>query len=166
MFSYFLYFVAGIAVSAIIAYVLHRSIVKIQLAATRENAQQQTILHDQLQLQFRQLQNEKEILITQASKADYLNDALQAQTVAFEKLQQDHQFTQNQFATIKEKLKSAEDKLASQKEELNQIGESFKFEFRNLAQNILDEKTKKFTEVNEEKMKAILDPLKNDLGNF
>ncbi len=59
-----------------------------------------------------------------------------------------------------------EEKLSQQKEELNKIGESFKFEFRNLAQNILDEKTQKFTEVNEQKMKAILDPLKNDLGNF
>ncbi len=59
-----------------------------------------------------------------------------------------------------------EEKLVQQKEELNQIGEHFKFEFKNLAQNILDEKTQKFTEVNEQKMKAILDPLKNDLGVF
>ena len=59
-----------------------------------------------------------------------------------------------------------EEKLLQQKEELNQIGESFKFEFKNLAQNILEEKTQKFTEVNEQKMKAILDPLKNDLGIF
>ena len=59
-----------------------------------------------------------------------------------------------------------QEKLQQQKEELNQIGENFKFEFRNLAQNILEEKTQKFTEMNEEKMKAILDPLKNDLGIF
>ena len=59
-----------------------------------------------------------------------------------------------------------EEKLKQQKEELNQIGENFKFEFRNLAQNIFEEKTQKFTEVNEQKMKAILDPLKNDLGIF
>ena len=59
-----------------------------------------------------------------------------------------------------------QEKLFQQKEELNQIGESFKFEFKNLAQNILEEKTQKFTEVNEQKMKAILDPLKNDLGVF
>lgn len=59
-----------------------------------------------------------------------------------------------------------EEKLIQQKEELNQIGEKFKYEFRNLAQNILEEKTQKFTEVNEQKMKAILDPLKSDLGMF
>lgn len=59
-----------------------------------------------------------------------------------------------------------EEKLLQQKEELNKIGESFRFEFRNLAQNILEEKAQKFTEVNEEKMKAILDPLKKDIGIF
>ncbi|HEU5052554.1 MAG TPA: DNA recombination protein RmuC [Hanamia sp.] len=59
-----------------------------------------------------------------------------------------------------------EEKLLHQKEELNRMGEAFKFEFKNLAQDILDEKTQKFTEVNEQKMKAILDPLKSDLGTF
>ena len=59
-----------------------------------------------------------------------------------------------------------EEKLLQQKAELNKMGENFKFEFRSLAQNILEEKTQKFTEVNEEKMKAILDPLKKDIGIF
>jgi DNA recombination protein RmuC len=57
-------------------------------------------------------------------------------------------------------------KLSEQKLELEQIGERFKFEFTNLAQSILDEKTAKFTEVNEAKMNAILNPLKLELGEF
>jgi len=69
-------------------------------------------------------------------------------------------------AKAESEINFLKEKLTQQKEELNHIGESFKFEFRNLAQNILEEKTQKFTEVNEEKMKAILTPLKNDLGIF
>src|SRR5690606_10489535 len=46
------------------------------------------------------------------------------------------------------------------------MGEQFRFEFANLAQNIFEEKTAKFTEVNEEKLKAILNPLKEELGEF
>ena len=64
------------------------------------------------------------------------------------------------------KSESLQEKLNLQKYELDKMGENFKFEFRNLAQNILEEKTQKFTELNEEKMKAILDPLKIDIGNF
>ncbi len=164
MVIYILNFAAGIIIAAIIAYFLHRAVLKNQSDALLERLQQQTNAQNQLQQQFQQLQ--KDILVIQATKAEFLNDSLNAQIIAYDKLQQQYQFTQNQFTAIKENLKNAEEKLALQKEELNKIGESFKFEFRNLAQNILEEKTQKFTEVNEEKMKAILDPLKNDLGIF
>ena len=51
-------------------------------------------------------------------------------------------------------------------EQYNKIGENFKHEFKNLAQNIFEEKSQKFTEVNEEKIKSILNPLKVQLGEF
>jgi DNA recombination protein RmuC len=50
--------------------------------------------------------------------------------------------------------------------EYKEIGASFKHEFNSLAQTILEEKSKKFTEVNEEKIKSILDPLKTQIGEF
>jgi DNA recombination protein RmuC len=166
MISYILYFAAGIIITAIIAYLLHRSLVKNQMATLVERLQQQSSSQNQLQLQVLQLQKDKDLLLAQATKAEYLGESLAAQNIAYNKLQQEYQVVQNQFVAINENLKNAEEKLALQKEELNKIGESFKFEFRNLAQNILEEKTQKFTEVNEEKMKAILGPLKNDLGIF
>jgi len=166
MISYILYFAAGIIITAIIAYLLNRSLVKNQTATLVERLQQQSNLQNQLQLQVLQLQKDKDLLLAQATKAEYLSESLTAQNIAYNKLQQEYQAVQNQFVAINENLKNAEEKLALQKEELNKIGESFKFEFRNLAQNILEEKTQKFTEVNEEKMKAILEPLKNDLGIF
>lgn len=58
------------------------------------------------------------------------------------------------------------EKLATQVQQLEELGEKFKFEFRSLAQGILEEKTEKFTKSNEEKMKAILDPLKLEIGSF
>jgi DNA recombination protein RmuC len=109
---------------------------------------------------------------------------VKSQSTALQERLQQQMNIQNQLLKEKQQLESMKDgliaraakaeseagflqeKLQQQKEELNQIGENFKFEFRNLAQNILEEKTQKFTEVNEEKMKAILDPLKNDLGIF
>jgi DNA recombination protein RmuC len=50
--------------------------------------------------------------------------------------------------------------------EYKEIGASFKHEFNSLAQTILEEKSKKFTELNEEKIKSILDPLKTQIGEF
>jgi DNA recombination protein RmuC len=41
-----------------------------------------------------------------------------------------------------------------------------RFEFKSLANSILEEKTKKFTEVNEEKMQNLLNPLRENLSDF
>ncbi len=59
-----------------------------------------------------------------------------------------------------------QEKLDTQKQELEDIGNKFRFEFRNMAQTIMEEKSQKFTQLNEEKMKAILDPLKTEIGTF
>src|SRR5687767_13308260 len=58
------------------------------------------------------------------------------------------------------------EKIQSQKQDLEQIGEKFRAEFKNLAQGILEDKSQKFTLQNEAQIKAILDPLKNQLGEF
>ena len=139
MMAYLLYFIAGVVITAIVAHFLHR------------------FLHRSV------LKNQSAALL----------ERIQQQTISFNHLlkeKQDLEFAKDELIGRVAKAESRtgflEEKLLQQKEELNKIGESFKFEFRNLAQNILEEKTQKFTEVNEEKMKAILDPLKNDLGIF
>ena len=166
MITFIVCFSTGVIITAIIAFFIHRVYLKNQSAMLLERLQQQSYMQTELQQQLQQLQKEKDNLIVRATKADYLHESLNAQNMAYATLSQEYQVVQNQFTALKEKLKNAEEKLALQKEELHKIGDSFKFEFRNLAQNILEEKTQKFTEVNEEKMKAILDPLKNDLGTF
>ncbi|QNA46461.1 DNA recombination protein RmuC [Lacibacter sediminis] len=81
-------------------------------------------------------------------------------------LQLDYQAALNQLAAMKEQLNAANEKLETQKQDVEQLGEKFRFEFKNLAQGILDEKTQKFTEANEKNMKAILDPLKSEIVGF
>lgn len=161
-----LYFFAGIVITSAAAYFLHQSFVKSQVVSFQEKYGQQSTYINQMVEQLKLLQNEKDVLLAKATKADFFENELNIRKSELHNLQNEHQLTQNQFAAIKENYKNALEKLSLQKEELNQIGESFKFEFRNLAQNILEEKTQKFTEVNEQKMKAILDPLKNDLSIF
>ena len=66
----------------------------------------------------------------------------------------------------KRSLQSAEEKLATQKGEMEDLGNHFRYEFKHLAQTILEEKSQRFTELNEEKIDAILSPLKLQLGEF
>lgn len=82
------------------------------------------------------------------------------------KLRDEHLAAQKMISRYEEEIKNTAEKLRVQKEELNDMGEKFKFEFQNLAQTIMEEKAAKFTEVNELKIGALLSPLKAQLGEF
>ena len=51
-------------------------------------------------------------------------------------------------------------------DEINQMKEMLILEFKNLANEIFEEKTKKITEVNKENLSNILDPLKENIARF
>ena len=54
----------------------------------------------------------------------------------------------------------------TQKDEVSQLQEKFSKEFENLANKILDEKANKFTELNRENIKGILNPLQEKIQHF
>ena len=51
-------------------------------------------------------------------------------------------------------------------DEINQMKEMLTLEFKNLANEIFEEKTKKITDVNKENLSNILDPLKENIAKF
>ncbi len=63
-------------------------------------------------------------------------------------------------------IKSLNEKLDTQKEELENIQEKFTKEFENLATKILEEKSVKFTEQNRDNIKQILNPLQEKIQLF
>ncbi|MCB0472960.1 MAG: DNA recombination protein RmuC [Flavobacteriaceae bacterium] len=63
-------------------------------------------------------------------------------------------------------IKTLNEKLTAQKEELESIQQKFTKEFENLANKILEEKSNKFTEQNKENLKNILNPLQEKIKLF
>ena len=61
---------------------------------------------------------------------------------------------------------SVNDKLDTQKKEIEGMREQFNIEFKNIANEILDEKTKKFTDLNKNNLETILKPLGENLKSF
>jgi len=57
-------------------------------------------------------------------------------------------------------------KLDEQKKEIEKIQETFKIEFENLANKLLEDKSKKFLELNEKNIGDILKPLKDKIQEF
>ncbi len=58
------------------------------------------------------------------------------------------------------------EKLETQKIEVEAIRKQFNLEFENIATKILDDKTKKFTDLNKDNLETILKPLGKDLDTF
>jgi DNA recombination protein RmuC len=69
-------------------------------------------------------------------------------------------------ATAMADIRNASEKLENQKKDIEQLQEVFREKFENLANNILDDKTKKFTEVNRVRLEEILNPLRDKIKDF
>lgn len=73
---------------------------------------------------------------------------------------------ENRLSTLQAKYEHQSERLAEQKAELFEMQKTFRDEFRNLANDILEEKSKKFTEQNREKLDQILKPLGEKIQTF
>jgi len=72
----------------------------------------------------------------------------------------------NALAAREEELKNLNEKLTAQKKDIEELQEKFQIQFKNLANEILDEKTKKFTDQNKTNLSDILNPLKEKIVEF
>jgi DNA recombination protein RmuC len=129
------------------------------------------------QANLKELIEQKRILENQftKSKADLENLLLnfQKEQETVKTLNQKLEAQANQTDLIKTEksrldaqLKAQEERMSGQLKEVETIQKRFKEQFEVLANNIFDEKTKKFTEVNKEKLDVLLNPLSLHLKEF
>ena len=159
-------FTAGALMAGLISWLIFRNNVQQKLLPSLQKMQQQDLIINQLQADQSLLRNQKEVLLERCATAETGVGYFKEQYLLYQQLQITFQQSQQQLTIAKAGLENAEEKLLLQKEELNTIGQTFQAEFRNMAQTIMEEKAKKFTEVNDQNMSALLSPLKTQLGDF
>ncbi len=81
-------------------------------------------------------------------------------------LRQEHTETISSLANFKAEGNALQEKLLTQKSEIENLNKKFNLEFENIANRILETKTENFTKVNESNMKTLLDPLGIKIGEF
>lgn len=74
--------------------------------------------------------------------------------------------TSNQLSRKEVEFSNLEKRLAEQKTDLENLNEKFAHEFKNLANDIFEEKSKKFTDQNKTNITEILSPLKERITEF
>ncbi|MDN4030906.1 DNA recombination protein RmuC [Chryseobacterium gambrini] len=118
------------------------------------NAQQSDLLND-LKNEFAKISAEHASLNTQFSEQKEFSakQNLQIENLLTEK--QTLYAKNSELSAINESLQKS---LQTQKEEIAKIQEESKLQFENLANKILEEKTEKFTTLNQNNLKTILEP--------
>lgn len=72
----------------------------------------------------------------------------------------------NSLASTEADYRNLQERLAEQKQELKGLQDQFAVQFKNLANEIFEEKTKKFTDQNKTNLSEILNPLREKIGEF
>ncbi len=141
---------------------------------TAKNTEQKLIQTNEkteaIQQQYFSIQKEKSQLTASLDSVQSRNTELLKET---EKLKQQFQEQNSMLTKTKESLmsfqeqnKNLQEKLNTQKEELENIGQKFTKEFQILADQILEQKSIKFAEQNQANLKTILDPLGKNIEEF
>ncbi|MEM7110628.1 MAG: DNA recombination protein RmuC, partial [Bacteroidota bacterium] len=137
-----IYLLVGIIMGAGAAWFIARG--KFQSAGSQANAQL-LIEKDRVEQYKSDLNEVKQNLETERKTVIQLNSKLSS--------------TEADYRNLQEKLKG-------QKEELDSLQQKFAFEFKSLANDIFEEKSKKFTNQNKVNLNELLNPLKERISEF
>ena len=115
-------------------------------------------------------EKEKSILEFEVSK---LNETLKNNEITIDDLQGELRYIQKEKeilisdkTRLETEFKNVEEKLAHNKNEVEKLQEKFTNNFEVLANKILEEKSSKFTQQNQENLKIILNPLQEKIKVF
>ncbi|ADR23315.1 DNA recombination protein RmuC [Marivirga tractuosa] len=143
--------VIGLAVGAVLAYFIVKSQSRggNEIEALKEEKQQLltelSVIKSQKENLATELKNEKDTHAQEREKNVQLN---------------------RQLSTVESDYKNLKIKLDEHKSELAELQQQFKNEFKNLAQEIFEEKSKKFTDQNKTNIGELLNPLREKIDKF
>ncbi|MCF7793091.1 MAG: DNA recombination protein RmuC [Candidatus Cloacimonetes bacterium] len=101
-----------------------------------------------------------------AAQNEILREDLGKKESELSELRENNTNLQSERSKLETLNKNFQEKLDSQKKEIEELQTKFTDAFKNLANEILEEKTKKFTEQNRTNLDELLNPLKEKIKDF
>ena len=102
----------------------------------------------------------------EVERSKKLTDELQELNELLKEERQEVILLNNQNSTLSANYQNLKERLEEQKGELGQLQQRFTLEFKNLANEIFEEKSKKFTDQNKNNLHELLGPLGQKLTEF
>lgn len=149
-----LQFIISIVLGAVAGWAIFKFLVKGQ--ASGED-------FTQLQEQVSSLEKENEI---KAHDLQRMQQETEEQEQELKEEREKNTQLNRMLSTAEAQNRHLEEKLQEQKSQLEEMQEHFRTEFKNLANEILEEKSKKFTDQNKTSLGELLNPLKERIEKF
>ena len=151
-----LYFLGGLILGGMAAYFATRFYVENRRVLSKAEK-------ELLDRQFQDLELENRI---RAEKYESLDSEYQKLKNELETERRNSLELNKQLVAAESDYRNLLEKLETQKQEVERLQEKFSIEFKNLANEILEEKSKKFTDQNKLSLGEILNPLKEKIVEF
>lgn len=136
---------------------------KAEISALNQTIEQKqrehTALNNQLATATANHKAAIDTLDTKAKEIEQLKNDLTA-------IRKEWEVNNRSLATAQADNNALQQNLASQKQAIEDLNKKINTEFENIANKILDTKTKKFTDLNKENLKVILEPLGKNIDEF
>jgi DNA recombination protein RmuC len=184
------YILAGLAIGAILAWFIRKLVAeknmvgrtdledkrnqltqaesKLTFLQEKLNDLQQLVTNTELDLKRAVEEKEKNNLLLASSQTSL--EKLEKDYTELKTIQENNLSQTNELKDYILKIRSENEVLKEKnntiKKEIEEIGEKYTSQFKNLANEILEDKSKRFTEENQKNIKLILEPLNNDIKDF
>jgi DNA recombination protein RmuC len=157
---YWVYLTVGAVTGFVIGYlIVNQKLKGLQIASEQEKEKAvEAMKNEKLSLE-KELEVMKERINNLKEENEKLNAELNKETLRREN-------AENSNAALRSDYKHLSEKLETQKEEMERMQERFKTEFENIANKILKENTKEFSESSHKNMSELLNPLKEKISDF
>lgn len=156
MIDQLIYIFIGIFIGGSSIYFIRTYQLKSEVGLNRDDAEKLTRQYSEAQAQIAMISERNSNLIHQL---EVINGELKSSEAENRKLLEE-------TTSLREKNTHLIEKLSEHKKDLEQVHEQFKNQFKVLANEILEEKTSKFTHQNQINIKQILDPLGERIKEF
>lgn len=151
-----IWFFTGIVIVAAGTFYVTRFYVEKNRVLTRKEK-------DELDEQLKNLEIDVRVL---GERNDSLQKEIQGHAAELDLKRKENSELGNQLVARQEEYKYLREKLDTQKKEIENLQEKFSHEFKNLANEIFEEKSKKFTDQNKVNLGELLTPLKEKIADF
>ncbi len=152
--------VAGILAGAVAGYLFAMLKAKNEILEKEKETEAQ---NNRFNAEKNSLITEKEVLAERLKSSEEEKARLNQQ-ISEERERREQ--AENNNTALRSEMKHLEEKLENQKKELEQLQERFKTEFENIANKILKQNTKEFSESSHKNMSELLNPLKEKIETF